>query len=337
MPADPDDPPIREFADRGVIWLLEHPPNVAGLIRVVAADLADRLDFSRAVRLNRSLIPAGLHKQEADLIFRVPYRHGGGEVLIILLIEHQSAPDRAMALRLLGYMVQLWEQQRQGWKDARKRPAECQLTPIVPVVLYTGKRHWRTPIDLGSLIDGPADLAPFVPEFKALFLSVGDLSAEEPAGSAIIAVLQVLRSANSPLDVVQRELKKAILFLESLPPEAQVEWRRAIHFLVLLVRHKRVADERPTLYNVLDEAVSEQHRGEVGEMRMTIAQADEAKGRREGRLEILIDMLEAKFGRVPDDVRQTLTDKPDSELRQIGRRLFGASSFDDLGLTNKPV
>jgi hypothetical protein len=51
------EPPIREFADRGTLWLLESPENLRGLVRLLTADIADRLDFTRAERLNRSFIP----------------------------------------------------------------------------------------------------------------------------------------------------------------------------------------------------------------------------------------------------------------------------------------
>ena len=56
---------IREFPDRGTLWLLESPENLRELIRLLAQELANRLDFSRAKRLNRSFVPDDLHKREA--------------------------------------------------------------------------------------------------------------------------------------------------------------------------------------------------------------------------------------------------------------------------------
>src|SRR5579871_6465422 len=93
MTAPDTEPPIREFADRGILWLLESPQNLADLLRMLSAPLAARLDFSRADRRNRSFIPANLHKQEADLLYRIPFldpNRPGWEVLIYLLAEHQS-------------------------------------------------------------------------------------------------------------------------------------------------------------------------------------------------------------------------------------------------------
>ena len=102
---EPEPSRVREFADHSTLWLLESPENLRDLLRLVAKEITERLDFRRAERLNRSFIPDNLQKQEADLLFRVPYRNGKREVWVYLLIEHQSKPDRLMGLRLLSYMV----------------------------------------------------------------------------------------------------------------------------------------------------------------------------------------------------------------------------------------
>src|SRR4051794_27255833 len=99
---------LREFNDRGTLWLLEDPENLRGVLQIREPDLAARLDFAQAVRVNRSFIPADLQKQESDLIFRVPFvrRPGdaGRDVWVYVLLEHQSRVDPLMGLRLYLYM-----------------------------------------------------------------------------------------------------------------------------------------------------------------------------------------------------------------------------------------
>src|SRR5579862_4254434 len=116
---DSDEPPIREFADRGILWLLESPENLRGLLALAAEEIAARLDFSRAQRINRSFIPPNLHKEEADLLYEVPFREGAGEAWVYLLLEHQSRPDRTMGLRRLSYMTEIWKTQQRAWEDAK--------------------------------------------------------------------------------------------------------------------------------------------------------------------------------------------------------------------------
>jgi flagellar biosynthesis/type III secretory pathway protein FliH len=60
------EPPIREFADRGVLWLLESPRNLHDLVALLSQQIAEHLDFDRAERVNRSFIPEDLHKRDAS-------------------------------------------------------------------------------------------------------------------------------------------------------------------------------------------------------------------------------------------------------------------------------
>src|SRR5208337_3839217 len=103
---------IREFNDRGTLWLLEDPVHLRNLLQILEPELAARLDIDHAERINRSLIPADLLKQETDLIFRIPFRTDSNEVgvavLIYVLLEHQSKPDSLMGLRLFLYLGELW-------------------------------------------------------------------------------------------------------------------------------------------------------------------------------------------------------------------------------------
>src|SRR6266568_904248 len=111
-------PLIREFYDRGNLWLFEDPQNLRDLLRLLVPALADRFDFARARRENRSFIPADLQEQESDLIVSVPFAGDPGrEAWIYLLLEHQSKHDPLMGLRLYGYMDELWGLQRREWED----------------------------------------------------------------------------------------------------------------------------------------------------------------------------------------------------------------------------
>jgi len=68
-----EEPPIRKFADRGVPGLLDSRQNLADMLSMLAAELVALLDFSQADRRNRSFISTDLHKQETDLLYRVPF------------------------------------------------------------------------------------------------------------------------------------------------------------------------------------------------------------------------------------------------------------------------
>ena len=65
-PNTPSPDVIREFPDRGTQWLLEDPIHLRDLLQLLQPELAERLDVSRAQRINRTMIPPDLQKQESE-------------------------------------------------------------------------------------------------------------------------------------------------------------------------------------------------------------------------------------------------------------------------------
>ena len=139
------------FPDRSTKWLLRQREHLQALLKMVASEIVDSLDFGRVEQVNRSFISDELRTQESDMVFRVPFRSPTEtceELIVYLLIEHQSTVDPAMALRLLSYMTQIWMEERRQWIETGHPKAEWRLTPIVPIVFYTGTGAWRTPLSL---------------------------------------------------------------------------------------------------------------------------------------------------------------------------------------------
>ena len=66
-----------------------------------------------------SFILDNLRGPESDIVVRVPFRDqsDGEDLLIYILIEHQSTIDSTMPFRLLLYMTQIWDTQRRQWES----------------------------------------------------------------------------------------------------------------------------------------------------------------------------------------------------------------------------
>ena len=137
--------PVGQFPDRGIKWLLESPENVRELIYIVAKDFAEYLDFSRIQHIPTTFVPDNLRKQEADLVFLIPYHSDESEheVTIYILIEHQSTPSPSMGFRVLFYMMQIWDTQRREWLDKKLSENKWRFRPILPIVFYTGSGRWE--------------------------------------------------------------------------------------------------------------------------------------------------------------------------------------------------
>ena len=108
------DTQVGHFADKSARWLFRQKENVQGLIRILAEDLEEHLDFQRLKVLNRSFVDDTLQDLQSDMVFSVPFRDAtqGEDVTVYILIEHQSTVDRMMGFRLLFYMCQIWNEQR---------------------------------------------------------------------------------------------------------------------------------------------------------------------------------------------------------------------------------
>ena len=89
--------PLGNFPDRSAKWLLTNTDNLRGLLEIIGGDLVNALDFSKVQLVNTTFISDTLREQESDLVFLLPFRDADTtEVMIYVLIEHQSGVDRAM-------------------------------------------------------------------------------------------------------------------------------------------------------------------------------------------------------------------------------------------------
>jgi predicted transposase YdaD len=340
-----DLPPIREFADRGVIWLLESAEYFAGLVRLISEEVAEGLDLSHPQRINRSMVPDDLRKLEADLIYRAPLRDASDEALIYVLLEHQSDPDRSMGLRLYSYMGRLWESERRDQQDRNVPVAQWRLSPIVPIVFYTGRSSWKGDLGLESLLEAPGPFIRFVPRWETLFLSLAAVSAETLRSSTVGNVLRVMQEDDRPPERFSAALEESVRYLETLPETQEGEWQRAMWFLHLLIQHRREATEREPLYNMIVSSVSQRHVREVAEMGKTGAEElmergmekglkeGLEKGRRDGSRSMLLALLRHRFGPLPDEIVAGVQALEEPALTEIAMRAIDSQTLTELNLS----
>lgn len=133
--------------------------------------LVAHIDWSTLHLHQGSFVRATLQQVHSDLLFSVLI--GNQKTLLYLLFEHQSAPDPAMPLRLLGYLVEILTQHHKSHGFP--------LPPVLPLVLHQGPSTWNVSTSFEDLFELPADLAPsllpFLPRFQHALL---DLSRFDP-------------------------------------------------------------------------------------------------------------------------------------------------------------
>ncbi len=347
---------IEHFPDRSARWLFQDKENVRGLLEIVAAELVELIDFSQLAQINRSFIPDNLREQESDLVFSVPLHSESetDELLIYILIEHQSTVDSTMGFRVLFYMIQIWDSQRREWESNNVPKSQWRFRSILPILFYTGEQRWNTPLTLNAIMDSPDMFSRFVPTFDILFLSVketdeSDLTkTDHPLGW----LLTVLQKEHSDKEVIRAALIEAMSHINALGEEQAQQRRRAISYLLLLILHRRPTEEHEELSTLVDQHIEQpSDREEVGVMAQTMAEHLIERGKAQGieqgkaqgieqgetraKQEALLKLIRFQFESVPESVINQITlIQSHSRLDSLFERVLAAQTLDEVDLQN---
>jgi len=197
-----------------------------------------------------------------------------------------------MAFRLLRYMVRIWETQRAA---AFGSGSLAKLSPIVPVVLAQGSKAWKTSPRFSALF-GDAPLDAHTPDFTFALIQLVTIGYEEMRGApAGILTMRALRA-----DALG-ELLHALVFDEALMLRVD---SLAVEKLLRYISERDVDREefRTKVRTILNPTLKTQA--------MTLAEQLRQEGRQEGGSEeaqrSVVDVLEIRFGRVPEGLAEEI-------------------------------
>jgi predicted transposase/invertase (TIGR01784 family) len=148
---------------------------------VLPAELAEKVDYSSIASEKDSYVDSDLSAYFSDTIYSCLLKDE--KIRLAFLFEHKSSPDYDLTFQLLRYIVKLWES-----TEKLKKPR----IPVIPVVLYHGKKSWN-PGYLSSQFKNLPDVArPFIPDFEYIFIDLSAYSDEDIKQSVFsIASLKV--------------------------------------------------------------------------------------------------------------------------------------------------
>ena len=221
-----------------------------------------------------------------------------------------------MALRLLSYMVKIWERQRVNVGASKQKPF---LSPIIPVVLSQSREPWRTEPRFAVLFGHGAPSA-YTPDFAFELIQLVSLGYEEMRGSA-----------------------EGVLSMRALRADALGELLHAMVFdEILLLSASESAVERLFRYigsrdidrNAFRTTLNKLHNTDLKEKAMTLAEQWREEGREEGcaaeAQRSVIDVLNVRFGRVPEGLSEKIRSEPNlAKLRDLLIHSLKASSLED--------
>ena len=168
--------------------LFSRPRMVRDLLSGFAArDWSADLDLGSLTPLPASYVSHDLRQRHGDLVWRLRFRDERW-LYVVLLLEFQSAVDRSMAVRMLTYTALLY-QKLIAEGVLREHSV---LPPVLPVVIYNGRRPWTVPVDVAELIASGrgASLAQYQPSQRYFLLDEGRVGgADLPSGNLVSALI----------------------------------------------------------------------------------------------------------------------------------------------------
>jgi hypothetical protein len=90
-----------------------------------------------------------------------------------------------------------------------------------------------------------------------------------------------------------------------------------MQYLLLLIQHKRDPQEHIGLRDVVIASATRKHQEEVKTMAITAAQAFEEKGRIDGQINIVMRLLQKKFGATAAALQDRIHRLPSSQLEEL--------------------
>jgi predicted transposase/invertase (TIGR01784 family) len=271
-------------------------------------------------------VDAALREHFSDLLYRVQ-RQDAGEAFIYLLLEHKSSPDPGTPFQLLKYMVQIWDQ-------AHRQRQKLPLPPIVPLVLYHGKAAWKVARSFTGLFQDTAELEAYLPAFRYELCDVSHLPDEEIQGMVLLRVaLLVLKYIFRP--ELRTRLPEVVGLLRELSDK-----RHGLEYVQVLFKYLTAGTDRldaETLRNAVHAAELTDHEEMIMvTMAETWVQEGMEKGLQQGlqqgaeqrSREAVIEVLEIRFGTLPEEVLARLNRVKDiKHLKQLHRDAVKTSSL----------
>ena len=186
--------------------LFSRPRMVRDLLDGFAArGWSDALDFDTLAPVPAAFVGEDLRQRHGDLVWRVRFRDERW-LYLLLLLEFQASVDRTMAVRMLAYTALLY--QRVIADGALHEHGA--LPPVLPVVLYNGRRRWTAPVEMTALIAaGDGVLAPYQPSQRYYVLDGARVpDADLPADNLVSALIGLEKTRDaSGLDEALLALK----------------------------------------------------------------------------------------------------------------------------------
>jgi hypothetical protein len=306
--------------------LFSHPEMVRDLLDgFVAGDWLAQLDYASLEKVNSTYVTDDLRGRSDDLVWRVKW--GEDWIYVYLLMEFQSTVDPCMAVRMLAYVALLYQDLIKA-----KRLIDGKLPRVLPLVLYNGFVRWYAKDDVSALIHAePRALDAFQPYLRYLLIDERQYRESELAHMRnLAAVLFRLERADTRASIEDA--------LDSLRTQLQGPERLSLRrtfqtcFTQTIVTRLARAEENTVLFSMGPDEVAEFWARKNKEWQ----EEDKLAGRLEGGSQMLLRLLEIRFGSLPEEVRTRVTGASLEQVEGWTERVVTVDSLNAVFAVDEP-
>jgi predicted transposase/invertase (TIGR01784 family) len=156
---------------------------------ILPPQLLEELDLNTLRIVPPDQTDSRLRRHRSDVLFELQTR-SGKPLLIYLLLEHKSRHDPKASFQVLRYIIHRAE----DWLRQRQ-PLHC----ILPVVLYNGRKPWKTARSLHEIFNVPPKCGTLFPQFRVSVLDLPRMEDKTLRGSEdFLASARLLRCGLQP-------------------------------------------------------------------------------------------------------------------------------------------
>ena len=311
--------PLHQPHDKLVKSTFSDPDNARAFLEChLPRKLARRIDWNSLTLVSGSFIDPEFAATSSDLLFTV--KIDGQPAFLYILFEHQNQEDPFIGLRLLTYMVRIWNDY------LRANPGATKLLPILPLVLAQDNKPWKSSTRFADLIDipeGAGEMKKHIPDFEFQLVELFRMPFEKILGTPMgILTLRALKAEKLQALLDDTVWDESLLIqLSSTSFEMLMRYildrdldKPAFRRRLKTLRNPKLSKNAMSLAEQFRQEGREETRSLAEQFRQEGIRKGRQQGRQEGRQEGLIfskqqDILEAleiRFQRVPEGLREEI-------------------------------
>jgi len=170
----------------------------------VHEDFVQEIELEHLELYDKSFISDELIDRESDLIYKISYRNK--EYFIYILLEFQSTVDKTIPVRMLSYMMLLYE-------SIYKESQAGRLANIFPILLYNGKDDWNIPLNVNELIDNNIP-EKYIPNFEYYLIVEKDIPDDVLDNLSNLAAAVVYLEKQNDVKKLPKAIEKVLKYIQ---------------------------------------------------------------------------------------------------------------------------